>query len=157
MRSENPQSVLVTGATGSVGSDLIQNLLAKPGLRLRALVRDPAKARALADRGVELATGSFEDPASLVAAMTGIDTLALITAAGAPAADQAASAITAAKQAGVRKIVRLSAIKASADGPTDNTRQHGRTEKLPAPAASRNTRTLLRSASARGGIFAFLA
>lgn len=122
-------TVLVTGATGSVGSALARILSSTSGLRVRAMVRDVAKARALADRGVELVTGTFDDPTSLVTAMTGIDTLALITAAGPHAADQASRAIVAAKQAGVRKIVRLSAIKASADGPTENTRQHGRTER----------------------------
>jgi NAD(P)H dehydrogenase (quinone) len=61
--------------------------------------------------------------------MRGADTVVLITAAGANAAHQAQVAIECAKAAGVRKIVRLSAIKASADGPTDNTRQHAQTER----------------------------
>lgn len=123
-------TVLVTGATGTVGSDVARIVAKTHGLRVRALVRDPAKARALADLGVDLATGSFEDPVSLASAVAGVDTLALITAPGAHAADQAARAIAAAKQAGVRKIVRLSAIKAAPDGPTDNTRQHAGTERL---------------------------
>ncbi len=52
-----------------------------------------------------------------------VQTLALITPAGAHAADQAARVVALAKQAGVQKIVRLSAIKASGAG--HNTRQHG--------------------------------
>jgi uncharacterized protein YbjT (DUF2867 family) len=123
-------TVLITGATGTVGSEVARILSTQPGLRVRALVRDQAKARTLAERGIELATGSFEDPASLAAAVAGVDTVALITAPNPHAAEQAESTIAAAKRAGVRKIVRLSAIKAAHDGPTENTRQHARTEQL---------------------------
>ncbi|HWB75441.1 MAG TPA: NAD(P)H-binding protein [Nannocystaceae bacterium] len=119
-------TILVTGATGTVGRPLVARLAADSNLRVRALVRDPAKAGELA--GAELARGDFSDAQSLVAAMDGIDTLVLITASNANAATQSHAAIAAAQQAGVRKIVRLSAIKADPNGPTDNTRQHGRTE-----------------------------
>ena len=61
--------------------------------------------------------------------MIAVQTFALITPAGAHASDQAGKVIAIAKQAGVQKVVRLSAIKASEDGPTDNTRQHGITER----------------------------
>lgn len=119
-------TILVTGATGTIGRPLVARLAADSNLRVRALVRDPAKAGDLG--GAELARGDFSDPRSLVAAMDGIDTLVLITAANANASNQSHAAIEAAKQSGVRKIVRLSAIKADPNGPTDNTRQHARTE-----------------------------
>ncbi|MBV8741899.1 MAG: NmrA family NAD(P)-binding protein, partial [Sinobacteraceae bacterium] len=54
----------------------------------------------------------------------------LITPASARAAEQAGSIVPIASEAGVQKIVRLSAIKASEQGPTDNTRQHGITERV---------------------------
>lgn len=122
----NAKTILITGATGTIGRPLARSLAKARGVRLCALVRNPASAADLADAGVALVPGSFEDPASLAAAMSGVDTLVLITAANSRAAEQAAAAIEAAR--GVRRIIRLSAVKASVDGPTDNTRQHGRTE-----------------------------
>lgn len=119
-------TILVTGATGTIGRPLTTRLAADPSLRVRALVRDPEKAGTIAN--AELVRGDFGDAASLASAMKGIDTLVLVTAAGAHASEQAHAAITAAREAGVRKLVRLSAIKADPEGPTDNTRQHGRTE-----------------------------
>jgi len=120
--------VLVTGATGTTGSQLAARLAARDDLAVRAFVRDPAKAADLAAVGVDLAMGTFEDPGAVGAAVDGIDTVVLITAPNPGADSQANATIDAAKAAGVRKIVRLSAIKAAIDGPTDNTRLHGRTD-----------------------------
>jgi uncharacterized protein YbjT (DUF2867 family) len=122
--------VLVTGGTGKVGSQALKSLLANKTLKVRALVRSPAKSQWIADLGGELAQGDLDDSAALTRAMQGVHTLALITPAGPHAAEQAGRVIAIAKGAGVQKIVRLSAIKASEDGPTDNTRQHGLTERL---------------------------
>ena len=65
--------LLVCGATGAQGGAVVNALLEK-GLATRALVRDPAspKAQALAARGVQLAQGDFDDPASLDRAMSGV-------------------------------------------------------------------------------------
>jgi uncharacterized protein YbjT (DUF2867 family) len=121
--------IVITGGTGTVGRQALKTLLAPGTRRVRALVRDTARAKWIADAGGELAEGSFTDPEAVTRAFTGADTLALITPAGPRAFEQAATLLTLAKQAGVRKVVRLSAIKAAEDGPTDNTRQHGRTER----------------------------
>jgi uncharacterized protein YbjT (DUF2867 family) len=124
----HPTTILVTGATGTVGRPLALQLARNPELHVRALVRDPERARELAEAGIELRTGSFEDAASLAAAIAEVDTVVLLTAANPRASEQAHAMIEAARTAKVRRIVRLSAIKASIDGPTENTRQHGRTE-----------------------------
>ena len=58
---------LVTGATGFVGGHLVDALLAA-GDRVTALVRSPAKASGLANRGVQLVAGDLEQPAALEAA-----------------------------------------------------------------------------------------
>jgi uncharacterized protein YbjT (DUF2867 family) len=121
--------VLVTGGTGNVGSQALKSLLAKKNLKVRALVRDAAKAQWIADVGGELVEGELDASAAVSRAMVDVQTLALITPASAHASQQAGKVIALAKQAGVRKIVRLSAIKASENGPTDNTRQHGITER----------------------------
>ncbi|HEY9677579.1 MAG TPA: NmrA/HSCARG family protein [Drouetiella sp.] len=64
---------LVTGATGAQGGAVAQSLLAR-GKTVRALVRDPNKdaAKALQDRGVELAVGSYDDSESLKNAMKNV-------------------------------------------------------------------------------------
>lgn len=59
--------VLVTGATGFIGTHLVERLL-ESGIAVRAFVRDPSKAPSLRDRVAELAVGCLEDVGSLVAA-----------------------------------------------------------------------------------------
>lgn len=63
--------VLVTGGTGFVGSHLLA-ALAQRGIPVRALVRSPAKASALALDGVEWIAGSLDEPAGLARAAAGV-------------------------------------------------------------------------------------
>jgi uncharacterized protein YbjT (DUF2867 family) len=63
---------LVTGITGHVGGASARGLLAK-GKQVRALVRDPRKAAAWADKGVELVKGDWNDAASIAAALRGVE------------------------------------------------------------------------------------
>jgi nucleoside-diphosphate-sugar epimerase len=76
---------LVTGATGLVGSHIVERLL-PDGWNVRALVRDPGAAAWLEDAGAELARGDLGDAASLRTAIAGCDTVfhcaALISASG---------------------------------------------------------------------------
>jgi NAD(P)H dehydrogenase (quinone) len=122
-------TVLVTGGTGTVGRQALHSLLGKDDVTVRALVRDAAKARWIAEAGGELVAGSFEDDEAIRRAVADVDTFALITPPGSRAFEQAAKVVALARLAGVRKVVRVSAIKAAEDGPTDNTRQHGMTER----------------------------
>jgi nucleoside-diphosphate-sugar epimerase len=64
--------ILVTGATGKVGSRLAKRL-AKRGDQVRAFVRDPARAAELRDAGIELVQGDLLDESSLAAAVRGVD------------------------------------------------------------------------------------
>ena len=68
--------VLVTGATGKQGGHLVNELLAR-GHSVRALTRKPESpaAAALAERGVAVVTGDFEDQGSLERAARGVDTV----------------------------------------------------------------------------------
>jgi uncharacterized protein YbjT (DUF2867 family) len=120
--------VLVTGATGTIGGELVRRLAAHAGIAVRALVRNTDRAAPLLTAGASLARGRFEDEGTLRAAAAGMDTVVLITPAGPEAADQASLVLAAAKRAGVRKIVRISAFRADVNGPTAITRLHGITD-----------------------------
>jgi nucleoside-diphosphate-sugar epimerase len=106
--------ILVTGATGYVGGRLVPRLLAA-GYRVRCLVRDPARlqGRAWLDQ-VELATGDMLQPASLVAALRGVQTVYYLVHSLGGGDDfserdlQAArNCANAAKPAGVERIIYL--------------------------------------------------
>ncbi|MGW1272438.1 SDR family oxidoreductase, partial [Streptomyces sp. NPDC002491] len=98
--------ILVTGATGTIGGALVRHLAAR-GEKVRALVRDPAKARMPA--GVEVARGDYRDAASLEAAMTGATAAFLVGLPG-PSAQHDGPLAAAARAAGVGRLVKLSAI-----------------------------------------------
>ena len=63
--------ILVTGATGFIGDHLVRRLHTEKGARVRALVRNPAKAEPLAKLGVELVPGDIADYGSLERAVQG--------------------------------------------------------------------------------------
>jgi NAD(P)H dehydrogenase (quinone) len=102
--------ILVTGATGSIGRYLVRRLKDDQA-PFRALVRDERKGRAL---GCDFVVGDFDDPDSVAAAMEGVDRL-FLNAGGAqpttgeqPMIRQQKTAIDAAREAGVGKIVKVS-------------------------------------------------
>lgn len=67
-----PMTILITGATGKVGSRLARRLVQR-GDHIRALVRNPAKAADLLDDRIELVAGDLLDVNSLAAAVRGVD------------------------------------------------------------------------------------
>jgi uncharacterized protein YbjT (DUF2867 family) len=98
--------ILVTGATGSAGTEIVRQL-AEAGLGVRALVRDPAKATRLLDPRAEVAVGDLADPASLKAAFAGVEK-AVVISNGADLDRLEGNAFEAAKRAGASHIVKLS-------------------------------------------------
>lgn len=64
------KDILVTGATGFIGSRVALEL-AKAGARIRALVRNPAKAGVLGDAGISTVAGDMAEPASIAGAVRG--------------------------------------------------------------------------------------
>ena len=115
------KTILITGATGNVASTILPHLAGKD-VTVRALVRDPAKAAKL---GVETVQGDLEYHHALPKAFAGADTVVIIHPPGPRAPAQSSNALWAAKQAGVKRVVRLSAIGAGYDAPTINGRMHG--------------------------------
>lgn len=64
------KTVLVTGASGFIGSHVARELM-KKGVRVRAMVRNPSKARDLAGAGASVVTGDMTAPASIAGATQG--------------------------------------------------------------------------------------
>jgi uncharacterized protein YbjT (DUF2867 family) len=100
-------TILVTGATGTVGGQVIEQLT-KRGANVRALVRDPSKANFPA--GVEVVQGDLLDVDSLRSAFSGVSTLFLLNAVVADEYTQALIALNIACEAGIERIVYLSVI-----------------------------------------------
>ena len=99
---------LVTGATGDVGSKVVDRLL-QCGDRPRVFVRDREKARSRFGDRVDVFIGDLADPASLNPALEGVDALFLVnTGPEIPARDEAAAKT--AKAAGVKHLVKLSSM-----------------------------------------------
>ena len=96
--------LLVTGATGHVGRELVRELDAK-GAAFRILVRDPARAAGLPERA-ERVIGDLDTPATLAPALDGVQQLFLLVPG--IGIEHTEHAIAAAKAAGVRRIVYLS-------------------------------------------------
>jgi uncharacterized protein YbjT (DUF2867 family) len=105
------QTILVTGATGNVGSALVGELGGR-GLPVRAFVRDPERAAALLGPDVGLAVGDFADPAWIRAALDGIEVVFLACGNLPPQVAYETNVIDAAARAGVRRLVKLSALGA---------------------------------------------
>lgn len=104
-------NILVTGATGKLGTKVVNSLLKTiPASQIAVSVRNPEKAGALKDRGVEVRQGDFENPESLVSAFSGIDRLLIISTDGdnETRIRQHANAVAAAKKAQVKFIAYTS-------------------------------------------------
>ncbi|MBA1349674.1 MULTISPECIES: SDR family oxidoreductase [Rhizobium] len=102
-------TILVTGATGNVGRQVVEHLV-KRGADVRALVRDPSKAEFPA--GVSVVQGDFLDVDALRNAMSGVSTLFLLNAVVPDEFTQALIALNVARSAGIERIVYLSVIHA---------------------------------------------
>ena len=120
--------ILVTGATGNAGSQVVRALLER-GREVRAFVRDPDRAHDLFGDEVEPARGDFGDPRSVRAALEGVEEVVLSCADDPRRVGWETHAIDAAAATGVRRIVKLSAIAAEPDAPVAFWAWHGRVER----------------------------
>ncbi|MDQ3912670.1 MAG: SDR family oxidoreductase [Actinomycetota bacterium] len=121
--------VLVTGATGNIGSAVL-DILGTMDLSPRALVHDESKARTMTDKGVKAFVGDFLKPDGLAPTLEGVGTILLITPHHPKQVAQATNIIEAARDSGNDpRIVRLLVAQASHEAPTKNCRQHAQIEE----------------------------
>ena len=101
--------VLVTGATGTIGRDVAKRLSEK-GVSVRAGVRDQAKARKQFGANIALAPFDFENEKTFFGAFEGVEKVFLLPPLLPNQLEVMNAFVDAAKRAGVRHIVKLSAI-----------------------------------------------
>lgn len=123
--------IAVTGATGQLGQLVINALLKTVAAsEIVALVRDPAKAQALSDKGVQVRRGDYNDKAALDRALQGVEKLLLISSSEVgQRTSQHRNVIEAAKSAGVQLIAYTSLLHADTS-PLGLAAEHVETEKL---------------------------
>lgn len=122
-------SLLLTGATGTIGAELTK-LLLRRGVPFRALVRSLQSAEALRDQpGVELIIGDLDDPATVAPALVGVERAFLLTNSTERAEQQQLRFVELARQAGIRHLVKLSQWAADRQSPVRFLRYHAAVEE----------------------------
>jgi NAD(P)H dehydrogenase (quinone) len=115
--------IAVTGATGTIGGRVARAL----GSGIRLVVRDPSRAP---DLGVEVRQGAYDDSTAMRAAFAGADTVFLVSATEHPERVRLhTTAVDAAVEAGVERIVYTSFLNPAADATFTFVRDHWATEQ----------------------------
>jgi uncharacterized protein YbjT (DUF2867 family) len=120
--------ILLTGATGKTGSETAKALAAR-GVRARALVRSAGKAAALREAGLEIVVGDVADPASVEPALAGVDRLLVLLPNSQQQLELERRLVDLAKKAGVRHVVKMSSMEATADARTPIPQAHWQSEE----------------------------
>lgn len=123
--------IVITGATGQLGSRIVQQLLERvPADRVAVSVRDPDRAGDLAARGVRVRHGDFGDPGSLDAAFEGAEQVLVVSVdrLGDEAVQQHKAAIDAAHRAGAHRVLYTSHQAAGPHSVFAPARDHAATE-----------------------------
>ena len=126
-------SFIVTGASGNLGRQVIENMLAAGAGPIIAITRSPGKIADLVEKGVEAREGDFNDPASLATAFAGGKRILIISTDDLEPGKWLAAhsnAVAAAKAAGVAHIVYTSLTDPSEGSPITFAADHRDTEAL---------------------------
>jgi NAD(P)H dehydrogenase (quinone) len=124
--------IVITGATGRLGSQIVHRLLERvPADQVGVSVRDPDRAAGLGVRGVRVRRGDFTDPDSLAEAFEDATQVLIVSAneTGEAAVAQHTAAIDAARAAGAKRILYTSHQAAGADSLFAPMRDHAATEQ----------------------------
>jgi uncharacterized protein YbjT (DUF2867 family) len=122
-------TILVTGATGTIGSQVVSALKGRNEVTVRAAVRSAAKAEALKGGNVTPVDFEYTNPEQMKKAVEGVEKLFLVTPFAQDQVDLAARLVDAAKAAGVKHIVKLSAMGVDFEGGIQLGRWHRTVER----------------------------
>jgi NAD(P)H dehydrogenase (quinone) len=135
-----PRVIAVTGATGALGRRVVERLAGREDVALRLVVREAARAPRVPGTEVAAVPGGYADGPGLTAALTGVHTLYLVSAAEAEdRLQQHRTAVAAAAAAGVQRVVYTSFLGAAPDAVFTLARQHAATEEALAATGVRTT------------------
>lgn len=135
-----PRVIAVTGATGALGRRVVERLSGREDVVLRLVVRDAARAPRVPGVEVAAVPGGYADGPGLTAALAGVHTLYLVSAAEAEdRLQQHRTAVAAAAAAGVQRVVYTSFLGAAPDAVFTLARQHAATEEALAATGVRTT------------------
>jgi uncharacterized protein YbjT (DUF2867 family) len=124
---EGQAVILVVGATGKVGQEVVRQLSAAD-VPARALVRDPVRASHIRLPGVQIVVGDLARPESLDPALSGVDRVFLASPADPEQVTLQGNLVQACNRAGVRHVVKVS-VAGGPDAATQIGRWHWTTEK----------------------------
>jgi uncharacterized protein YbjT (DUF2867 family) len=119
--------ILVTGATGNNGQELVRQLTAM-GQKVRALVRDEVDGATLKGPNVELAIGDFTRPETIEVALRDLDRAFLLTPVHERFVRWQEDFIQAARRAGIKHLVKFSGMGAAAEAKSELLRLHHQTD-----------------------------
>jgi uncharacterized protein YbjT (DUF2867 family) len=122
-------TILVTGATGTVASEVLAALEGKAGVKVLAGVRSAAKGGALRRANIEPIDFDYSLPETVSAALQGVDKVFLLTPFALESVAYGKALIDAAKAAGVKHIVKLSAFGSDIEPGIQLGRWHREVEK----------------------------
>jgi NAD(P)H dehydrogenase (quinone) len=135
-----PRVIAVTGATGALGRRVVERLAGREDVALRLVVRETARAPRVPGAEVAAVPGGYADGPGLTAALAGVHTLYLVSAAEAEdRLQQHRTAVAAAAGAGVQRVVYTSFLGAAPDAVSTLARQHAATEEALAATGVRTT------------------
>jgi uncharacterized protein YbjT (DUF2867 family) len=119
--------ILITGATGTVGSEVVNRLSAQ-GKQVRAVTRDLNKVEANRLPHVQFVEGDFNDPDSMRRACSGVERAFLLSNSTERAEQQQITFVEVARNSGVQHIVKLSQLHANVKSPGRFLRYHAAVE-----------------------------
>jgi uncharacterized protein YbjT (DUF2867 family) len=125
------ESILVTGASGNIGSEVVKQLLSDaPEVRIKAAVHSSQNVKKVKyDDRVKVIQIDYNEPETLREALRSVDKLFLLTPDTPKAAELASNMVTEAKKAGIRHIVKQSVMGADLEADVGTMRLHRQAEK----------------------------
>jgi uncharacterized protein YbjT (DUF2867 family) len=126
------ESILVTGATGNIGSEVVKELLSDaPDVSIKAAVHSSQNVKKVkSDARVKVIQIDYNEPETVREALNGVDKLFLLTPDVPNAADLASDVVIEAKKAGIKQIVKQSVMGAALEADVGTMRLHRQVEKF---------------------------